>query len=107
VTDLVKRLCLPVAPEHHDPFKSGQWARIHTQVLDAISAERKEAADEIKRLQKFMEEPAKWKHQVEKALLDDIREWANPEKAKTEDAHIILSDFLTTLDAYEKERLND
>ena len=47
MTDLVKRLRLPVAPEHHDPFKSGHWCRIHTQVLDAISAERKEAADEI------------------------------------------------------------
>ena len=54
MTDLVKRLRLPVAPEHHDPFKSGHWSRIHTQVLDEISAERKEAADEIKRLRNLL-----------------------------------------------------
>ena len=52
--DLVKRLRLPVEPEYHDPFKSGHWCRIHTQVLDAIGAERKEAADEIKRLRNLL-----------------------------------------------------
>ena len=54
MTDIEKRLRLPVAPEHHDPFKSGHWSRIHTQVLDAISAERIEAADEIERLREAL-----------------------------------------------------
>ena len=59
---------------------------------------RSEIAGIMRRLQD--EEALK----IIKAVLADQREWANPEKAKTEDAHIILSDFLTTLDAYAKDR---
>lgn len=50
MTDLVKRMRKPIVPEEHNPYKSGHWCRIHTQVLDMISMERIEASDEIERL---------------------------------------------------------
>ena len=57
----------------------------------------REAADEIERLQKFMEEPAKWKHQIEKALLDDMRETL-PEHPP------LRGPIQAWLDAYAKDR---
>jgi len=89
MTDLVKR--------------AREWLLSSQYNLPETAYLVRDMVDEIERLQKVglaLRHP----YDAQKAFIEDMREWVNPEKAKTEDAHIILSDFLTTLDAYAKDR---